>query len=170
MKLKMEFPEDKNLKEHKMEFDRNIVKKHKRNLQLLEELENTDPEYVSIIPARKSETKIESLKETPAPAVGDFKRIKATINETNTCYNTLFENEATALQKIQKMKKFKAEFDGNIERADVEDQEFDELIEAGTPLMDKIEKITPHLDRYTSKQITFKELHTAINTVSTILT
>lgn len=80
MKLKMEFPEDKNLKEHKMEFDRNIVKKHKRNSQLLEELENTDPEYVSIIPARKSETKIESMKETPAPAVGDFKRIKASIN------------------------------------------------------------------------------------------
>lgn len=80
MKLKMEFPEDKSLKEHKMEFDRNIVKKHKRNLQLLEELENTDPEYVSIIPSKKSEPKIESIKETPAPSVGDFKRIKTTIN------------------------------------------------------------------------------------------
>lgn len=52
----------------------------------------------------------------------------------------------------------------------MDDQEFDDLIESGTPLMDKIEKIMPHLDRYTSKQITFKELHTAINTVSIIIT
>lgn len=63
-----------------MEFDRNIAKKHKRNQQLLEELDNTDPEYVSIIPSRKSEPKIGSMKETPAPAVGDFKKIKASIN------------------------------------------------------------------------------------------
>lgn len=28
----------------------------------------------------------------------------------------------------------------------------------------------PHLDRYTSKQISFKELHTAINTVTFVLT
>lgn len=63
-----------------MEFDRNIAKKQKRNQQLLEELDLTDPVYVSIIPSKKSETKIESMKETPAPAVGDFKRIKTSIN------------------------------------------------------------------------------------------
>lgn len=49
MKLKMEFPEDKHLKESKLEFDRNIARKKSRNIQLLEELETVDPEYKSII-------------------------------------------------------------------------------------------------------------------------
>jgi hypothetical protein len=43
MKLKIEFPEDKNLKENKMEFDRNFARQRKRNLMLLAELENEDP-------------------------------------------------------------------------------------------------------------------------------
>lgn len=38
MKLKIEFPEDKNLKEHKMEFDRNFLRKRKRNNIILDEL------------------------------------------------------------------------------------------------------------------------------------
>lgn len=38
MKLKIEFPEDKNLKAHKMEFDRNSLRKRKRNNIILDEL------------------------------------------------------------------------------------------------------------------------------------
>lgn len=38
MKLRMEFPDDKNLKEHKLEFDRWSLKKKSRNKTLLTEL------------------------------------------------------------------------------------------------------------------------------------
>ena len=39
MKLKMEFPDDKSIKEHKLEFDRSMQKKKNRNRILLTELE-----------------------------------------------------------------------------------------------------------------------------------
>ncbi len=71
MKLKMEFPDDKSLKEHKLEFDRNFQRKKNRNRNLLNELEGDDPEYVSLIPLKKPDPvpkeapKREAPKETP---------------------------------------------------------------------------------------------------------
>lgn len=35
-----------------MEFDRNIAKKRRRNNLLLADLENEDPDYVSIVPIK----------------------------------------------------------------------------------------------------------------------
>ena len=89
-----------------MEFDRNFLKKRKRNNIILDELQNEDPEYVSIIPSKpkiqssnsipaQSKTKIEAPPPTPPhveTANGDYGRIKNNIKQVKSSISTLFEN------------------------------------------------------------------------------
>jgi septation ring formation regulator EzrA len=77
---------------------------------LLEELENLDPEYVSFVPAKKSEPKIESLKVTPQASEKDYSRIKTNIAEVNNCLATICDNEEAIPFKLRKIKKFRSEF------------------------------------------------------------
>jgi hypothetical protein len=50
-----------------------------------------------------------------------------------------------------------------VESADVTDDEFNELLEEGSPVLDRIEKVMPHLNNYMAKKISFKDLPDAIN-------
>lgn len=49
-KLKLDFPEDKNLKDFKAEFDRNLARKKLRNAKLLSEFTDLDSELVPLKP------------------------------------------------------------------------------------------------------------------------
>jgi hypothetical protein len=100
------------------------------------------------------------------PAAGDFARIRGSVNETKMCLNTLLESESAFPQKLQTLLRFRNEFEKSVETADVTDEEFDELLEGGTPLIDRIAKIMPHLNNYSSKKITFSELASALNPAS----
>lgn len=82
-------------------------------------------------------------------------KISKDLNQISRLLESVTEDEGKVAAKVAMIKRFREEFDDIMEKANIEDKEFDDLFDKSEPIMNRIDQILPHLNAYQLATLSF---------------